>query len=61
MIVQKTESKRHLAVSVAKMAGHCSIGDPALDRPKLVTDMCKNIDLTMGAFQINHLVSRFSS
>jgi hypothetical protein len=41
--------------------GRGPIGDPALDRPKLVTDMCKNIDLTMGAFQINHLVSRFRS
>lgn len=41
--------------------GRGSIGDPALDRPKFITDMCKNIDLTMGAFQINHLVSRFSS
>lgn len=31
--------------------------DPALDRPRLKTDMCRNVDLPLGAFAINHLVS----
>lgn len=38
------------------MAGHHA-GDPALDCPKFATDMCRNIDLTLGAYNINHLVS----
>ncbi|KOC10421.1 hypothetical protein AFLA70_27g004082 [Aspergillus flavus AF70] len=29
--------------------------DPALDRPRLKTDMCRNVDLPLGAFAINHL------
>ncbi|KAL3255703.1 hypothetical protein ABHI18_008127 [Aspergillus niger] len=33
------------------------LSDPALDRPRLKTDMCKNVDLPMSAFAINHLVS----
>lgn len=33
------------------------LGDPALDKPKLKTDMCRNVDLPMGAYSINHLVS----
>lgn len=33
-------------------------GDPALDRPRLATDMCKNIDLPPSAFAINYPVSR---
>ncbi|GAT26809.1 origin recognition complex subunit Orc1 [Aspergillus luchuensis] len=31
------------------------LSDPALDRPRLKTDMCKNVDLPMSAFAINHL------
>lgn len=31
--------------------------DPALDRPRLATDICRRVDLPCGAFSINHLVS----
>lgn len=30
--------------------------DPALDRPRLLTDICRRVDLPCGAFSINHLV-----
>lgn len=33
------------------------LSDPALDKPRLRTDMCRNVDLPLGAFAINHLVS----
>ena len=32
-------------------------GDPALDKPSLTTDNCKNVDLPLAAFNLNHLVS----
>lgn len=32
-------------------------GDPALDNPSLTTDTCKNVDLPLAAFNLNHLVS----
>ncbi|KAL2860463.1 hypothetical protein BJX68DRAFT_225345 [Aspergillus pseudodeflectus] len=32
--------------------------DPALEKPSMKTDMCRNIDLPFGAFDVNHLVSR---
>ncbi|OJJ51616.1 hypothetical protein ASPZODRAFT_435068 [Penicilliopsis zonata CBS 506.65] len=32
-------------------------GDPALDKPALLTDMCKNVDLPLAAFNLNHLYS----
>ena len=32
-------------------------GDPALDKPSLTTDACKNVDLPLAAFNLNHLVS----
>lgn len=35
------------------------VGDPALDKPKLVTDMCRNVDLPLAAFNMNHLVSPY--
>lgn len=31
--------------------------DPALDNPKLVTDSCRNVDLPLAAFNLNHMVS----
>lgn len=36
--------------------GPARAGDPALDRPNLVTDMCRNVDLPLAAFNMNHLV-----
>lgn len=35
-------------------------GDPALDNFKLVTDSCRNVDLPLAAFDLNHMVSLFS-
>ena len=35
-------------------------GDPALDRPKLLTDMCRNIDLPAAAYFIDGQVSFLS-
>lgn len=32
-------------------------GDLALDNPKLVTDSCRNVDLPLAAFNLNHMVS----
>jgi hypothetical protein len=39
--------------------GAVSMGDPALERPKLITDSCKNVDLPFGAYSINNQVSSF--
>lgn len=36
--------------------GPAPAGDRAFDRPNLVTDMCKNVDLPLAAFNMNHLV-----
>ncbi|KAL4773805.1 hypothetical protein BDW60DRAFT_184589 [Aspergillus nidulans var. acristatus] len=38
--------------------GPRNVSDPALDRPRLLTDMCRNLDLPYGTFSIDHLVSR---
>ncbi|PYH87772.1 Piwi-domain-containing protein [Aspergillus ellipticus CBS 707.79] len=35
--------------------GEGPLRDPALDKPKLKTDMCKNVDLPFSAFAIDHL------
>jgi hypothetical protein len=48
MILQEIGSKWHLAVSVAAMAGRSPIRAPALDRLKLITNIYKNIDLTIN-------------
>lgn len=47
---RKAMEKKHNAVN----------SDPARNRPHLVTDMCRNVDLPMSAFNLDHLVSNFS-
>lgn len=34
-------------------------GGPAFGCPKLVTDSCRNVDLPLAAFNLNHMVSSF--
>ena len=40
--------------STEKRPTGAPMGDPALDRPKQVTDTFKNIDIPYGAFSINN-------
>lgn len=37
------------------------MGDPALDRPRLLTDMCRNIDLPASAFNVDGMVCFYPS
>lgn len=37
------------------------MGDPALDRPKLLTDMCRNIDLPPSAYYVDGTVCFYPS